>query len=187
VAQLNRQIFRGLFIVALFAGTTWWLNQPTLKIHPTARNREPKVALTYALREERDFFEKHGCYETSIESLGFQPEYKNRYLYVFSASGSALDRTSAPDGGRHTVLLADTRATPVPVNEELLAAIPTEVLASAGIEGTCPRCEVTIVSAGNADADSTVDVWSISTKLRVIGGAEVPAGVPFNHVDDSKR
>jgi hypothetical protein len=131
--------------------------------------------------------EKHGCYETSIESRGFQPEYKNRYLYLFSASGSAQDRTSAPDGGRHTVLLADTRATPVPVNEELLAAIPTEVLASAGIEGTCPRCEVTIVSAGNADADSTVDVWSISTKLRVIDGAEVPAGVPFNHVDDSKR
>lgn len=184
---MNWPLLRRLFIVTFFGAIVWRLNHPTVIIDGRPPNSEPKYVLKTALRDERSFFEKHGCYETSIESLGFQPEYKNRYLYLFSASGSAQDRTTEPDGGRHTVLLADTRATPVPVNEELLAAIPTEVRASAGIEGTCPQCEVTIVSVGNADADSTVDVWSISTKLRVIDGAEVPAGVPFNHVDDSKR
>ncbi len=56
-----------------------------------------------------------------------------------------------------------------------------------GISGTCPAsCQITIVGAGNIDDDPTIDVWSISTGSRIIDGQSVPAGVPHNHVDDTR-
>lgn len=139
------------------------------------------------LTDRRQAFAEQHLFDTSVESLRFQPEFANRYVYVFSASGAAQDRTQAPDGGMHTILLADTRASSRPDNARILAGVPPEVLASAGVEGTCPACELTIVAAGNLDEDTTIDVWSISTKARTINGDEVPADVPFNHVNDRER
>jgi len=48
-------------------------------------------------------------------------------------------------------------------------------------------CSLTAIAPANLDDDDTIDVWSISTKDRVIDGVAVPAGSPFNHVDDVKQ
>ncbi len=47
--------------------------------------------------------------------------------------------------------------------------------------------DITIVAAGNIDNDDTVDVWTISSKDRTVNGQRVPAGTPFNNVDDTKE
>jgi hypothetical protein len=41
--------------------------------------------------------------------------------------------------------------------------------------------------AGNIDSDATIDVWSISTKERIIAGETVTPGRPFNHVNDVEK
>jgi len=145
---------------------------------------EAKYVLKSLLRDKQTTFSRQQNYDTAFESLFMQPEFSNRYLYVFSASGPAQDRTQPPDGGVHTILLADPRARSKPDNDSILAGIPPSVLASAGVDGSCPACDFTIVSAGNADEDATIDVWSISTKRRTIGDEDIPAGVPFNHISD---
>ena len=48
-------------------------------------------------------------------------------------------------------------------------------------------CDVTVVAAGNIDSDATIDVWSISTKERIIAGETVMPGMPFNHVSDLEK
>ena len=75
------------------------------------------------------------------------------------------------------------------------AGIPSELRDQMGVQGYpnricstqghCARQAVTVVCAGNLDDDSTVEVWSLSTMpRRVWGGADIPAHVPFHHVDD---
>jgi hypothetical protein len=43
------------------------------------------------------------------------------------------------------------------------------------------------VASGNIDDDATLDVWSISSRERVIEGKVVQAGASHCHVDDSQR
>ena len=75
----------------------------------------------------------------------------------------------------------------IPGPAAYLAAIPPALLADAGVHGTCPAdCYVTVIAVGNIDDDADLDVWSISTQARTLGGEAVPAGQPFHHVNDLK-
>ncbi len=153
-----------------------------------SKQSEAKFNLKSAYSAERAYFAEFDTYEPSIDKVGFLPERGNRYRYVLSNSGDALVPGS-PDGGSHTGVLADTsRSSPLPDNASLLAGIPPALLGATGLKGTCPEaCDFTIVAAGNIDGDATVDVWSISTQDRTFGSERVPAGAPFNHVDDNVR
>jgi hypothetical protein len=80
----------------------------------------------------------------------------------------------------------DTRARGV-TEEWLRTRFPPELLPTLGVQGTCPACEVVIGCAGNIDEDDTVDVWTISSADRVLGGATVSRGTPYRHVNDRER
>ena len=85
------------------------------------------------------------------------------------------------DGG----VKADNKKFPTIDNEAIEKGVPQEIWADSGVEGECPKaCSITIVAAGNIDNDGTIDVWTVSTKDRVIGGVSVPAGMPHNDVND---
>lgn len=157
-----------------------------VKFNVRARQAEVKANLKSAYAAQRAYFDDKDTYSESIDEVGFLPERSNRYRYVFAPASDSLFPGS-PDGGAHNGVLADQRPSPPPDNATLLAGIPPALLAEAGLHGKCPEaCHITMLAVGNLDGDSDVDVWSISTMVRTIGGVSVPAGQPYNDFDDVK-
>jgi type II secretory pathway pseudopilin PulG len=148
-----------------------------------ATTSEVKSNLKAAFSAERSYFMEKDAYSESAEQIGFQPERGNRYRYFLAPHGDMLIQ-GAPDGGAHSSVGADLKKDLLVGNAMLEAGVPSALLGSTGIKGTCPDCNITIVAAGNIDSDPTVDVWSISTEDRTIGGEKVPAGTPHCHVND---
>lgn len=141
-----------------------------IKFNFRAKQSEVKSNLKALYTSERAYFGEHDQYSDDATKLGFSPERKNRYMYVLSAS---------------SVIDVDATLAPGAVRTAYLAAIPSGLRSQAGVHGDCPEaCSVTSIAVGNIDNDSTLDVWSVSTADRTIGKEKVPAGQPFNHVND---
>lgn len=158
-----------------------------LKFNVRAKQGEVKMNLKAAYTAQKAWFAEKDTYSESVEEVGFLPEPHNRYRYFLAVSGDPLV-PGAPDGGFHPGIAADLRVGPSPDNAALLAGIPPPLLAEAGLHGKCPdACHITILAAGNIDGDSTIDVWSVSTKDRSIDGVTVPAGKPHMHTDDTNN
>jgi type IV pilus assembly protein PilA len=158
-----------------------------------SKQSECKANLKRAIVAETAFFSANGRYSEHPEEVGFKLEYpRNRYLIEFAAAGSlgSFDHIGPDDVGTR----ADTEVFTAyrrdgswidTTNDSLRAAIPPALQNELGVHGDCAhRCSVTIACAGQIDIDDTVDVWSVSTDERKRGGRVVPAGVPFNDVDD---
>ena len=155
-----------------------------LKFNVRAKQAEVKSHLKAAWRAEQAYFAAHDGYSESLEQIGFLPERGNRYLYLVSPRGAVLT-PGTPGPGDHSIFEVDPRMASSLKTAALIAAIPSGVLAQAGVHGACPQaCQVTIVAVGNLDNDPGLDVWSISTESRTFAGEVVAAGVPFQHVDD---
>lgn len=155
-----------------------------LKFNVRSRQSEVKANLKAAYRAERSYFLEKDTYSESIDEVAFFPDMNNRYRYVFAPASDSL-LPGSPDGGTHNGVLADTRRSASADNAALFAGIPAALLAEAGLHGKCPEaCHITVLAVGNLDSDSDVDVWSVSTKDRTIGGESVPAGQPYKHLDD---
>lgn len=145
---------------------------------------EVKTNLKGAFTAEKAYFAEKDTYSESLEQVGFIPDRGNRYRYYLSARGDMLI-PGMPDGGWHSNVAADLKKDLLTGNATLQASVPAALLADTGIRGTCPGpCNITIVAVGNLDSDPTVDVWSISTEDRSIGGEKVSAGTPYCHVSD---
>lgn len=155
-----------------------------LRFNVRAKQAEVKSNLKAAYASEKAYFAEKDAYSESIEKLGFLPERGNRYLYLVSPRGAALT-PGTPSPGDHSIIEVDPRMAGGLTAAAVIAGIPPAVLAQAGVHGTCPSaCEVTIVAVGNIDNDPGLDVWSVSTASRTIGSEVVPAGLPYQHVDD---
>lgn len=156
-----------------------------IRFESRSKQVEAKANLKAAYTAERAYFAEKDTYSDRIAEVGFLPERGNRYLYAFSPDGDLLTPGSA--AGDHTGVLVDTTKHPGASPDALEEAVPKALWDEVGVHGTCPAdCFITIVAAGDIDSDSTVDVWSVSTKERIIDGVTVPAGMPHNHVDDTK-
>jgi type IV pilus assembly protein PilA len=150
-----------------------------------SKQAEVKTNLKAAWIAEKVWFDEHQRYSESLEEVGFLPERNNRYRYMLALDGGVLVQGARPDGGWHGSIAVDERMAPRLSDATVVSAIPASLRAEVGVRGTCPgACRITIVAAGDIDGDPTVDVWSISTEARVIGGEPVPAGTPWKHVDD---
>ena len=157
-----------------------------IKFQSKSKQAEAKVNLKSAFTAQKYFFGDQSKYSDDIGEVGFAPERGNRYLYAFSVDGE-LAKAGEPGKGK-TGVEADAARYPGTNNEALEKGVPQALWDESGLKGTCPDdCSITIVAAGNIDNDDTVDVWTISTKDRVIDGMPVPAGTPHNHVDDTRE
>ncbi|MDX2012583.1 MAG: fimbrial protein [Myxococcaceae bacterium] len=154
-----------------------------VRFQARSKQAEVKVNLKSAYTAEMSFFSGENTYSDDIGKVGFSPSPGNRYLYAFSTEGELAPAGGAGEG--KSGVLADAAKYPGVDNDALEKGVPAELWAETGVQGKCPdACSITIVGAGNVDTDSTVDVWSISTKDRTINGQRVPAGQPYNHVND---
>jgi hypothetical protein len=145
-----------------------------IKFQAKSKQSECKTSLRMAYSAQKATHAEKDVYLTDPAAIGFSV-LQNRYLYRLDA-----------DGALESVGLAPARSPETPVGA-LEAAIPASLRAELGVRGECPECEVTMACAGNIDNDDTIDVWSVSTADRTIDGEQVPAGTPFNHVDDTRE
>lgn len=158
------------------------------RFNQRAKSSEAKSNLKAVFSAEKSYFIEKDAYSETIEKMGFVPERRNRYLYLVSTTGDLLVQ-GAPDGGEHAGVFADeVGVAPKPDNRLIRSSIPPALLGEVGVKcGPDGGCDVTIVAAGNVDSDATIDVWSISTKERIIAGETVMPGMPFNHVSDLEK
>lgn len=159
---------------------------PSYSTHSYTRSKtsEANANLKAAFVAEKAFFAENARYSPFIEEVGFLPEGGNRYLYALSAEGDLS--APGPHGGsdRHTGVHSDPRHRLA--DAALEAKVPDALWDEVGLQGECPSCDLTIIAVSNLDDDDDVDVWSISTRDRVIDGVTVSAGTPHHHLDDVK-
>ena len=147
------------------------------------RQSEAQGHLKSLLNVERTFFSEQGRWAKSFEEMGYAMEPNNRYRYALSREGEVLVVTK-PDGGAHAIVSVDAEHyRPRESDAAHPPAIPLALWTTLGVQGGT----LTLVATGNIDQDPTLDVWSISSDPRVIDGELVEEGVPYCHVDDSRR
>jgi len=157
-----------------------------IRFQARSKQSESKTNLKSLYAAERNHFAERDTYSSVLSQVGFSPERRNRYAYFASLQGP-MEMRSGPDvvsSAKDTAVGAELTGHPEdfgPDVEDLQAALPGVAL---GVQGTCPDCQFVAACAGNLDGDETLDVWTISTQERRIKGERVPAGVPFNHVND---
>lgn len=67
-------------------------------------------------------------------------------------------------------------------------ALPQLLRREVGVRGVCPACSVTMLCATDLDADTTLDVWTVSSVERTgADGSKVPGGVAWCESDDGAR
>lgn len=155
-----------------------------VKFGARSKQSEVKSNLKSVFTAEKSYFAENDVYDERIDAVGFAPERGNRYTYVLSPRGDFLVQ-GAPDGGTHTAVWTDERMAPLSASRTYLGSVPSGLMSEAGVH--CDDdggCWVTAFAVGNIDGDAKLDVWSISTRERVIGSETVMPGVPFMHVND---
>ncbi len=157
-----------------------------IKFQSKSKQSEAKANLKGAFTAQKAFFAGESKYSEDIGEVGFSPGPGNRYLYAFSVDGDLAKAGEAGTG--KTGVEADGARHAGTNNDALEKGVPQALWDESGLKGTCPDdCSITIVAAGNIDNDDTVDVWTVSTKDRTIDGMSVPAGMPHNHIDDTRE
>lgn len=138
-----------------------------IKFQARSKQTECKVNLESAYAAQQLYWAAHNAWGQTADEIDFAPQTKTRYAYRISAQ-SAVPAT-----------IADGLST-----EALERGYPMDLVPQLGSVGSCPDCVLTMACAGNIDSDATIDVWSISSAQRTVKGEVIPAGRPFNHVND---
>jgi len=158
-----------------------------IKFQARSKQVECKTNLKSLYTAQQSFYAEKSAYSTNIQELGFSPDRGNRYAYFLFDVGQVEDRSSAAptSGPGVTGVGVDTfkHREERPISYSDLPPIAGE--AKAGVHGQCPQCSFVAVCAGNLDKDRTLDVWSVSSEPRTApNGEPIPAGMPFNDVND---
>ncbi len=175
-----------------------------IKFQARAKQSEAKSNLKAAFTAEKAYVQEKDVYDTHINVVGFTPERNNRYAYFLDSTGTLLNLgTASPVAGvapGDTGIAVDTfkyggtaAQTYAPSGCTTAPVTVTGVTGSVG--GT--QYDWSGLARGNIDTDATIDIWSISTFSRDMGGASTaacspvagtdsadPAGAPANDTND---
>jgi type IV pilus assembly protein PilA len=171
-----------------------------------ARQSEARTNLKVIAAGETSYFSTYQMYLDLFDSIGFVPEWDNRYAYFLNGNGGgAVDPRTAPD-----------EAVPIPVASAScptlagISVINTDqskfpgtgvpgyieqtvgnrvqntgslapAMQKSGVlpAGCCPQgqCEFLAAAVGNIDSDSTLDQWDIGSQGSAAGGSDtIPCG-----------
>ncbi len=129
-----------------------------IKFQSRSKQSECKANLKGYFVAQKAHFQEKNAYGATPEDIGFSPT-GSRYTYF--TGGAPLPPTIPGQQAVDANQLPPLEADPGVREDGFLA-----------------------VCAGNIDTDATLDVWSISSNDRTIGGLPVPAGQPHNDVND---
>jgi type II secretory pathway pseudopilin PulG len=133
-----------------------------IRFQARSKQSECKVNLKALAAAQRGFRATKGQYATTFEDLGF----------------------TVPRGNRYAYLLSETEFIPVdPKYSQAMAIDGPRQAAKLGVGVTSDGFLAACV--GNIDNDTTLDVWTVSSKSREgTDGMTVPPGSPRNDVND---
>lgn len=129
-----------------------------IKFQSRAKQSECKTNLKAYYVAQQAYFQEKNAWGATAQDVGFEP-MGTRYTYF--TGGAPLPPT-----------MPSAQA----VDESQLPQLESPPgIAEDGFTAAC---------AGSIDNDATLDVWTISSKDRTIGGLPVRAGTPHNDVND---
>jgi type IV pilus assembly protein PilA len=127
-----------------------------------SKQAEAKVLLKSIYTYEKIFNADKNAYTENADDADIAVD-ANRYVCVLGRDGKILGHAANAD--------------------ELAAALRSRVT-QLGVSGKCPECDFTAACAGNIDHDPELDIWTISSAARKMGGEEIAPGQPFNDFSD---
>lgn len=138
-----------------------------IKFQARSKQAECKTNLKAMFTAQKAYFAEKDDFAETFTDIGFAPEARHRYSYFMGATAQALADHPEAKGGTE----ADVQT--------LGGEVPP------GVYDDCPAdCFFVGACASNLDGDATIDVWSISSQDRTINGLPVPAGQPYNDIND---
>jgi len=156
---------------------------------PRTRQSEALANLKAMYTAEKAYFAEHDRYTTDVALVGFSPERNNWYRYVLTARPRSLEDRSGSEAVHHS--------TDEGVSEDTFLHPELSVSFDRGPCSGSPPWGVsddgatfTGAAYGDIDGDGTLDLWTISTVGRWLGGSGcdsvrfVPSGEPVNEIDD---
>jgi hypothetical protein len=180
----------GVFLVVILPGLLGlgaWVVSRSIRFADRPRQAECEYNLKSFFTELRTFQRMDEDLLRDFSRIGWSPERGNRYAY-FLGPGPMEDRSGESATGTQEARAIGMDTFKFKGEKSVtFAQLPPHVAGLAGLRGKCPDCDITLICAGNLDADSTLDIWSISTGDRSLDEGElVTAGETFHHVDDIK-
>ena len=165
-----------------------------IKFQARSKQSEAKSNLKAIFTAQKAFFQEKDRFSSLTGEVGFEPERNNRYAYYLAATpGNSEIRTTTQitshtdDQAIQVDMFKYTSATALPSWSSPCGTLsnPGMVLAS---PSTTPL--FTAGAIGNVDADTTLDVWTVSSDSRSFSAAGCtadpanPSGEPANDVND---
>ena len=164
-----------------------------IKFQARSKQSEAKANLKAIFTAEKAFYQEKDKFSSYTGDIGFSPERNNRYAYFLDATAVPESRatSSITNAGTYTAIGVDT----------FKYGSSNDVAAPQG-QGTCPASTPGLVgtpatmftaqAAGNIDADTVLDQWSISSSSRTFAAgtstcsadANNPSGEPANEFND---
>jgi len=137
-----------------------------IRFQSRSKQTECKTNLRMINTAQRSYQSDKGKFAVTFEELGTAPEAGNRYTYFLTeTSVKPADTTRAPNALSATFALAS--------------------LKGHGIKVGTTDTTFTAACVGNVDNDATQDIWTVSNVDRTSAdGQPIPAGMPFNDVND---
>jgi type IV pilus assembly protein PilA len=164
-----------------------------IKFQARSKQSEAKANLKAIFTAQKAFFQEKDRFSSLSGEVGFEPERNNRYAYFLSGTVALEDRSAS------TITQATTY-TGVAVDvfkygsTAAVGTVPTDPCSvSPKVDGPPANANVpsfVAMAAGNIDADTTLDIWSISSDSRSMAGGGCtadqnnPSGEPANDQND---
>jgi type IV pilus assembly protein PilA len=165
-----------------------------IKFQARSKQSEAKSNLKAMFTAEKAFFSEKDRFSTYVGEVGFAPERNNRYNYFLGGTAIMDDRTGvvATTATTAQAIMADafkygtgqsTNSIPNVCTNGTGGISPTSFVGSDTAGATWGGYGV-----GNIDADSTLDVWSVTTNSRITTVCDnvgnVSGGEPSNDYND---
>jgi type IV pilus assembly protein PilA len=170
-----------------------------IKFQARSKQSEAKANMKAIFTAQKAFFQEKDRFSSLTGEVGFEPERNNRYAYYIGNGGTLEDRSNS------TITNA---ATYTGINVDIFkygsgTQPATMVTSPCSCTGGATGCNVPAVdvapavanfnagAVGNIDADTTVDIWTISSGSRVFTPSAActadqnnPSGEPANDQND---
>ena len=163
-----------------------------IKFQARSKQSEAKANLKAIFTAQKAYFQEKDHFSSFTGDIGYEPERNNRYAYFLdSTTVTQESRTGASitPGATYTGVAVDVFKYG---SANSAGAIPTGggCDGAANVIGT-PATSFTAAAVGNIDADTTMDVWTVSSDSRTFtpasnctADANNPSGEPTNNFND---
>jgi type IV pilus assembly protein PilA len=163
-----------------------------IKFQARSKQSEAKANLKAVFTAQKAYFQEKDKFSSYTGDIGFSPERNNRYAYFLDGTTVSLevrDVTNPTQSATYTGIGVDVFKYGSTAG---ITAIPGGASCALGASVSAPPTPSFVAAAaGNIDADSSVDQWSISSDSRTFtqsatctADANNPSGEPANHFND---